>query len=71
QNPARAMGRGGGRIEDGAPADLVIFPARRWTELLARPWPDRLVIRAGRAIDATPPDYAALDHLFAKTAEHA
>jgi cytosine deaminase len=61
--PAEAMGLDAGVIRDGGPADLVIFPARRWTELLARPHADRLVIRGGRALDARPPDYAELDPL--------
>ena len=49
----------------GAPADLVVFRARSWTELLARPQSDRIVLRAGRAIDRTLPDYAELDDLTA------
>ncbi|SEA00259.1 cytosine deaminase [Rubrimonas cliftonensis] len=63
--PARIMGVKAGEIAQGAPADLVVFPAREWTELLSRPHSDRLVIRGGRAIDARPPDYAELDQLFA------
>ncbi|MEL6235131.1 MAG: cytosine deaminase [Pseudomonadota bacterium] len=47
-----------------APADLVIFNARSWTELFARPQADRMVIRAGRQIDRTLPDYAELDGLM-------
>jgi cytosine deaminase len=70
-NPAAAMGIEAGRLRDGGPADLVIFPARRWTELWARPWADRLVIRQGRASDARPPDYARLDALFAQQMEPA
>jgi len=62
--PAQAMGIDAGVIAEGAPADLVAFPARSWTELLARPHPDRLVIRNGRASTARPPDYAELDALF-------
>jgi cytosine deaminase len=45
----------------GASADLVICRARSWTELFARPQTDRIVLRAGRAIDRTLPDYAELD----------
>lgn len=48
----------------GAPADLVIVNARSWTEFFSRPQSDRMVLRAGRAIDTTPPDYAELDHLM-------
>ncbi|MBB5752508.1 cytosine deaminase [Prosthecomicrobium pneumaticum] len=53
-----------GLIRAGDPADLVLFRARRWTELLARPQADRTVIRAGRAIDRTLPDHRELDDLF-------
>jgi cytosine/creatinine deaminase len=50
-------------IEPGASADLVLFRARDWGELLSRPQADRIVIRSGRPIDTTPPDYAELDDL--------
>ena len=59
--PARAMGIDHGRIAVGAPADLVLFRARTWTELLSRPQSDRTVLRHGRAIDTTLPDYRELD----------
>jgi cytosine deaminase len=48
----------------GAPADLVLFRARSWTELFARPQTDRTVIRSGAVIDAAPPDYRELDDLW-------
>jgi len=51
-------------IEPGAPADLVLFRARSWTELNARPQMDRIVLRQGRAIDTTLPDYRELDDLM-------
>ncbi|MDX2099917.1 MAG: cytosine deaminase [Leptolyngbyaceae cyanobacterium bins.59] len=51
------------RLEVGAPADLVIFKARNYSELLSRPQHDRLVLRNGRAIDTTLPDYSELDDL--------
>ena len=51
-------------IKDGAPADLVLFRARNWTELLARPQSDRVVLRGGVAIDRTLPDYRELDDLM-------
>lgn len=47
-----------------APADLVVFRARSWTELMARPQSDRTVLRAGLAIDTTLPDYRELDDLM-------
>ncbi len=62
--PAAVMGlpeRGAIRL--GAPADLVLFRARFWHELLARRQSDRIVLRAGRAIDTTLPDYRELDAL--------
>ncbi len=63
-NPARTCGFAAPDLAPGAPADLVICRAREWTELLARPQSDRIVVRQGRAIDRTLPDYAELDHLF-------
>ncbi|GAB5378406.1 MAG: cytosine deaminase [Acuticoccus sp.] len=51
-------------IGPGAPADLVVFTARDWTELMSRPQSDRRVIRDGALIDATPPAYDELDPLF-------
>jgi cytosine deaminase len=63
-NPARACGFDAPSLAPGAPADLVIFRARSWNELLARPQADRIVLRGGRAIDRTLPDYAELDPLM-------
>jgi len=54
-----------GTIRAGAAADLILFRARGMTELLARPQSDRVILRAGRAIDAAPPDYRQLDPLLA------
>lgn len=51
-------------IAPGAPADLVLFRARSWTELNARPQHDRIVLRAGKAIDTSLPDYRELDDLM-------
>ena len=50
-----------GRIAVGAPADLVLFRARSMTELLARPQSDRVVLRAGKPLDATLPDFREID----------
>ncbi len=52
-------------IAVGAPADLLLFRARDWTELLSRPQSDRVVLRNGVAIDTTLPDYRELDDLMA------
>lgn len=51
-------------LAPGAPADLVLFRARSWTELFARPQTDRTVIRSGAIIDATLPDHRELDDLW-------
>lgn len=51
-------------IATGTPADLVLFAARSWTELMSRPQSDRTVLRAGTAIDTTLPDYRELDDLM-------
>ena len=50
-----------GRVAVGRPADLVLFNARGYSELLSRPQADRIVLRAGRIVDTTPPDYRELD----------
>ena len=63
-NPARAAGFGAPSLVAGAPADLVICSARSWTELFARPQSDRIVLRGGRPVDRTLPDYAELDDLM-------
>lgn len=64
QTPADLMGLPQlGRIGAGLPADLVLFKARYFSELLSRPQSDRTVLRAGKPIDATPPDYSELDDL--------
>jgi cytosine deaminase len=63
-NPARAMGVAAPSLGPGAPADLVIFKARRWSEFFSRPQSDRIVIRAGRQIARALPDYADLDPLM-------
>ncbi|WP_118135551.1 cytosine deaminase [Oceanicella sp. SM1341] len=51
-------------LAPGAPADMVITRARNWSELFARPQADRIVIRAGRQVDRTLPDYSELDPLM-------
>jgi len=51
-------------IAQGASADLVLFRARDYSELLSRSQQDRIVLRAGRAIDRTLPDYRELDLLM-------
>lgn len=63
-NPARACGFAEPSLAPGVPADFIVFKARNWTELFARPQSDRMVFRRGEAIDATLPDYSELDHLM-------
>lgn len=52
-----------GKIGVGLPADLIVFKGRNFSELLSRPQHDRIVIRDGKRIDTTLPDYAELDAL--------
>jgi len=66
RTPAAVMGlEAAGRIAVGLPADLVLFEARRYSELLSRPQTDRIVLRQGKPIDTTLPSYRELDALFA------
>ncbi len=50
-----------GRLARGLPADLVVLRARGYSELLSRRQADRVVLRDGKAIDPTLPDYRELD----------
>ncbi|PPR10252.1 MAG: Pterin deaminase [Alphaproteobacteria bacterium MarineAlpha11_Bin1] len=60
--PADIMGLSHvGRLSVGGTVDIVIFSARSFSEFLSRPQTDRLVIRQGRKIDTTLPDYRELD----------
>lgn len=66
--PAQLMGLSNiGTIAIGQPADLVLFRGRSFSELLSRPQSDRVVLRQGKAIDTTLPDYAELDDLVGET----
>jgi len=63
--PAALMGLSNvGKIGIGETADLVLFKARSYSELLSRSQSDRTVFRNGKAIDTTLPDYAELDDLI-------
>ena len=62
--PAQVMKLPAGVLRVGGPADVVLFAARDYSELFARPQSDRIVLRSGRAIDTTPPSYRELDRLF-------
>ncbi|MEM9371369.1 MAG: amidohydrolase family protein, partial [Pseudomonadota bacterium] len=62
--PAGHLGIGDrSRIAAGAAADLILFSARGWSELIARPQSDRIVLRNGLPLTVTAPEYGALDEL--------
>ncbi len=62
--PAQIMGlQDRGMIGAGRAADLIVLKARSYSEMLSRSQFDRTVIRAGKAIDTTLPDYRLLDDL--------
>lgn len=52
-----------GRIGRGTSADLIVLRARDYNEMLSRFQADRVVIRRGRAIDTSLPDYRELDDI--------
>jgi len=52
---------GFGMLKRGATADFIVLKARTYSEMLARHQFDRVVIRNGRQIDTTLPDYRQLD----------
>lgn len=63
--PATLMGLAApALIGPGTSADFVLFKARSLNELLCRPQSDRKIVRQGRPIDTTLPDYAELDDLM-------
>ncbi len=65
ETPADLMGLPNlGRITVGLPADLILFKARNFSELLSRSQRDRTVLRQGKEIDTTLPDYRELDDLL-------
>ncbi|NNE80112.1 MAG: cytosine deaminase [Silicimonas sp.] len=66
-NPAKACGFDAPSLKPGAPADIVVFTARTWTELFSRPQSDRIVLRKGEQIDTTLPNYSDLDRLMEVT----
>ena len=64
RTPAAIMRLEAGVIRAGATADLIICEGRTFDEVLSRPQSRRIVLREGRPIDTTPPDYRELDDLF-------
>ena len=61
--PASLMGLDVGKISAGKSADLIIFPARYFSELLSRSQHNRIVVRNGKKINTQLPDYSELDDL--------
>ena len=57
------MGLDVGKISAGKSADLIIFPARYFSELLSRSQHNRIVVRNGKKINTQLPDYSELDDL--------
>ena len=53
-----------GKITSGKSADLIIFPARYFSELLSRSQHNRIVVRKGKKINTQLPDYSELDDLI-------
>ncbi|MBB3179951.1 cytosine deaminase [Variovorax sp. Sphag1AA] len=65
ETPAAIMGIDRGVLKAGAGADFLVLRARNYSEMLSRTQFDRTVVRSGRAIDTTLPDYRLLDDLMA------
>ncbi len=61
--PAALISVSDGMIRDGGPADLIVFGAHDWSELIARPQSDRTVIAGGTIVDSPLPDYEKLHHV--------
>ena len=59
--PRAIMGLPFHAIGAGFSADFILFSARTYSELLARPQSDRIVIRGGKQSTAALPDFAELD----------
>jgi cytosine deaminase len=64
ETPAAIMGIEAGVLAVGRTADLIVLKARSYSEMLSRAQFDRAVLRAGRAIDTSLPDYRLLDDLM-------
>lgn len=61
-SPASMIGDAeSGLIEEGASANLILFAARSFGELMSRPQADRIVLSHGRRIVESLPDYTELD----------
>jgi cytosine deaminase len=62
--PRAIMGLPERLIGVGYPADFILFSARTYSELLARPQADRVIVRNGRPSMARPPDFSELDGIM-------
>lgn len=62
--PRELMGLPERSLRVGQPADFILFSARNFSELLARPQSDRIVVRSGRPSAAQPPDFSELDAIL-------
>jgi cytosine deaminase len=64
--PAEIMRMDGsfGVLAVGRKANLILTRARNYSELHSRPQSDRIVLRNGKPIDTTLPDYRLLDDLM-------
>jgi len=64
-SPSAILRRPGlGRLAVGSPAALLLFRAPRRGEIPARPQSDRVVLRKGKVIDRSLPDYRELDSVI-------
>ncbi len=52
-----------GRLKVDGPADFIICEGRRWSEVLSRPEPSRIVVRNGKPTGAQVPSFRELDDL--------
>ncbi len=59
-----------GRIGPGARADLVVFPARSWSEALSRPWAPRRLLSGTDWREPALPDYRELEEGAASKRPH-
>ncbi len=62
--PAELMGLSKvGQLYVGQNADLILFKARSFSELLSRPQSDRVLLRKGKIVNRVLPDYRELDDI--------
>lgn len=70
KTPAGLMGLDNfGTIVSGNQANLIIFSARYFSELLSRSQSDRIVLRQGKEISTKLPDYQELDDLILRSSQ--